>query len=471
MTFSKINQWVFFLILMAFLMGVGVVFQLKRDDVSIFSALKMTLENKIKQTDVDRAEHLFDAKGVPILNISGFGEQRHPGGIAVYALAYADLETYDPFLRNLRDLQKFNACVDWLAGALIQRANGLWLWEYNFDNTYNDISIKAPWSSAFAQATGIQALLASYRVNKNKQHLALALKAAKVLFVPIQQGGLLFQSGDDVWFEEIAHSADNPGHILNGHMRVLLALKELVDITGDEVIQYWLTRGTDTLFRWLPLYDSGYTLRYDLNPRKKELLFRFANPNGLKNWPLMVSKITLNDPVNKQEVVLNVGTAGDTRGEQRISGAHWGKRKKFKGRTTRSLIPAVQEHKLDKMTSPYSYFYLSLPSEWKNNLRSEWHELIIDYYDDASDRITIQQRSIAPGQTFQDLRGGDLHLTGEGRWRRWIVPIRSSDLGYWVGLCYAEKHAAYLAIIASWDQRFIAWAKVAKDYAKLQGAH
>lgn len=417
------------------------------------------------QTDVDRAEHLVDSKGVPLLKIAGIGEKHHPAWVAIYALAYAGAEVYDPKLANLRNPEKFDACIAWLEQNLKKQPNGPWLWEYGFDSTYNDISIKAPWSSAFAQATGIQAFVAAYKRTGNDKYLKLANKAAQSLFMPLDKGGFLFQTGNDIWFEEIPQPIDNPSHILNGHMRVLLALKELADASGDTTIASWLKRGTDTLYRWLPRYDTGYWLRYDLNPRKNDLLFRFANPYGFANHPLAVDKITLRDPISKQEVVLDVGKQGDAEGANRIAGIHWGQIETLAGKTVRRLTPATLENKPNEMAAPHSYFYLALPGEWKDNLRDQWYEMTIDYYDDTAANITVQQRAVSPGSTFRDMRDGDLHLAGAGQWRKWIVPVRPTDLGYWVGLSYADKHAKYLNHLTKQFKLLRPWADIARGYS------
>jgi hypothetical protein len=416
------------------------------------------------QTDVDRAEHIFDDKGVPILKIEGIGEQRHPGWIAIYALAYAGIDAYDKRLLNLTDKNKFQACIDWLTKNLKQRNDGLWVWEYHFDSTYNDISIKAPWASAFGQATGIQALLAAYKLNQNPELLDLAKKAAQSLVTPIAQGGFLFKQNNDIWFEEIPIPIDNPTHILNGHMRALLALKELADVTHEPELQAYFKAGCDTLYRWLPRYDTGYWLRYDLNPKKSDLLFRLANPYGFDNYPLAIHKIALRDPVTKEEVVLHVGADGDSQGGSKIAGIHWGQPETIFGRQARRLVPAALENKPDELAAPHSYFYLALPGKWTNNLRNDWFELVIDYYDEARANITVQQRSIAPGQTFRDMKDGDLHLTGAGQWRQWIIPVRPSALGFWVGESYADKHAQYLKKLEEHDSRFKKWSIVSKGY-------
>jgi hypothetical protein len=421
-----------------------------------------------EQTDVDRAQHLIDADGVPFLNIPNIGKQHHPAWIALYALAYAGTEVYDERLNTLeKDDSKFRACIDWLENNLRQNQRGQWVWQYHFDSTYNDISIKAPWSSAFAQATGIQALVVAYKRTGDSHYIELAKKAAQPLFTPLSSGGFLFEAGTDIWFEEIPEPVENPSHILNGHMRVLLALADLYEATNDESIATWLKRGTDTLYRWLPRFDTGYWLRYDLNPRKKELLFRFANPYGFPVHALAIDKITLRDPVSQAEVSIDVGTETDNVGAARIAGVHWGQIETVAGRSARWLVPSALDNKRDEMGAPHTYFYLSLPGEWKDNLRDQWYELVIEYYDDAAANITIQQRSIAPGQTFLDMRDGDLHLTGAGHWRKWIIPVRPTDLGYWVGMSYAEKHYHYLDQISKLDSRFLPWSKIAKGYLNL----
>jgi len=424
-------------------------------------------DSNFTQTDVDRAKHSTDASGIPILNIEGVGEVYHPAWTGLYALNYAGIETYDARLQLSKSHEKFEATISWLEDNLEQNKYGLWVWLYKFDSTYNDVSILAPWSSAFAQAVGIQALLAAYRIDGNKRALDLAKKAAISLITPIEKGGLLFRSGADIWFEEIPVPAENPSHILNGHMRALLALKELVEITNDQDIKRYLNAGVDTLYKWLPLYDTSYSLRYDLNPRKKELLFRFANPYGFQNIPLAINKIALVDPETKKEVDINVGMEGDADGDNRISGTDWGSAEKLQDRMVRRLKPSQLDNEINQVGAPHTYFYLSLPASVENNLREQWYELVIEYYDQQPGNITVQQRSISPGPAFRDMRDGDLHLTGSKQWRKWRVPLRPTDLGYWIGSSYAEKHALYLDAISEWDARFKSWTIVARGYLRM----
>lgn len=423
------------------------------------------------QTNVDQARHSTDDAGVPHLTISGVGKVDHPAWTALYALAYAGVEDYDPGLGLKADPQRFEASIAWLKANLAQNERGLWVWTYNFDSTYNDVSIKAPWSSAFAQATGIQALLAHWRKTQDPSSLELARKAAESLFVPLSEGGFLFSAGDDIWFEEIPSPVENPSHILNGHMRALLALNELGEATGDNLYRQWFGKGSDTLLRWLPLYDAGYWLRYDLNPRKDELLFRLANPYGFANPELAIDRIVLRDPESGEESVLDVGGSNDAEGPLRIAGNDWGQIEQVEGRSVRRLLPAVGQREASdsegQMTAPYSYIYLKLPSKWQDNLRRERFEIVVEYLDEKPGNLEMQARSIAPGsKTFRPLPDGELLLSGNGGWRQWKIPLKPRDLGYWVGTNYGEKHAEYLEKLAAPDERLSAWAQMGRAYLR-----
>lgn len=416
----------------------------------------------LEQTDVQNAVHILGKSGIPILQIPKVGKTHHPAWIALYALAYAGVEAYTGELEGRSNDDHFYACISWLEENLKRAKGGLWTWTYDFDSTYNDITIKAPWSSAFAQATGIQAFLIAYRKSGEDRYLNLARKAALALTTPLSEGGLLFQSDNDIWFEEIPHPVSNPGHILNGHMRALIALNALSEAIPESDFGTWAQRGADTLARWLPRFDTGYWFRYDLNPRKSELLFRLVNPYGFPSHSLAIDRIELKDPGTGEITIVDVGATDDAIGSARIAGTDWGQVERIEDRTIRRLLGARLASPV--VGAPHSYFYVNLPGTWRDNLSSDAYELSIEYLDDAAANISIQQRSIAPGPEFRDVRDGDLLLSGSGTWRRWIVPIRPVDLGYWVGSAYAEKHAIYLSEIATWDPRFAAWSTIARGY-------
>lgn len=420
-----------------------------------------------EQTQIENAQFIIDEAGVPIMDIEGIGEVRHPAWISIYALQYGGAESfYKPVVDE--NQTHFENCISWLKENRKTTADGYTVWLYNFDSTYNDVSIKNPWYSAFGQALPIEALVEYYNQYGDTEALSLAREAAEVLFVDINQGGLLFHDGEDYWFEEIP-TLQNPSHILNGHMRTLIALYKLYLATGDNVYQQWYECGVDTLKKWLPRYDTGYWFRYDLNPKKDELLFRFNNKYGYDLVDLPIDKIVLSDSLTGANITIDVGNEVDAKEEEpRIAGNGWSAIENLDGRSVRRLL---KDNTCDATLqrdgafhAPYTYFYLDLPSKWEDNLRMDWFELTVIYKDEKQGNMNVQMRSIAPGSTFKDLKDGDLLLTGSGEWREWKIPIRTTDLGWWTGDLYAEKHMQYLEYLSEITPGLKTWTEISKGY-------
>ena len=417
------------------------------------------------QTQDAPTEILFE-NGIPIRKIEGVGNVEQPATIANYALAYmgnddsyvVDAEPSDEYAEN---------CINWLKDNAEENEAGLTGWSYSFDSTYNDITIQAPWCSGFGQACGIEALVRWYEKTGDQEALELAETCAKMLFTPIAEGGVLFSSGEDIWFEEIPSTDQEPSHILNGHMRACIALHLLYDASGDETFLDWYQRGVETLQAWLPLYDAGYWLRYDLNPQKTGLLFRFNDPEGGTLMDLAIDEIRLTDPLTGESTVIDVGAKGDMdpASGSYLAGLDWQAESTPDGRTARRLVAAEVERDVGTTEAkPNSYFYLDLPGEWTDDLRTEWFELTIVYKDEQEGRVTVEQRSIAPDEEYVAMRDGELLLTGSGEWREWTVPVRPSDLGWPVGELHAEKHVQYLETLSGFTPELSSWTETARGY-------
>lgn len=429
----------------------------------------------LKQVDMDNAVVSCDAMGVPIVFVPGVGTlEFHPAYVAVYALVYAGLEAGGPQLPAAADLAKFRACVRVLVDRLKERAPGLWAWEYPFSHVYNDIETQGPWISAFAQAMGIEALVASYRLDENHEHLELAQKASRILYQDVREGGLLFRHGEDIWFEEISLPVDDPRHNLNGHMRALRAVHELAETTGKPEHRQWFEQGIATLKKWLPLYDSGYWLRKDLNPlnpKKAELLFRFNNPYGFTLPPLAIHKIKLTDPCTGESVEISLGVENDAEGELRISGIDWGKRESFRNlgyRRLKAVTPASYHDELQGgFHHPHTYFYLCLPDSCHDPLCQKVLELEITYWDETPGNIAVQMRAITSGKVFLNLPDGDLLLSGSGEWRTWRIPISPNCLGESAPPSDARYHQqalASLSILDTPDDTLVLWSQRVQGY-------
>lgn len=431
----------------------------------LFSLGECGEKAEIAQTPVATAEFSFE-NGTPMLQVEGIGKVEHPGFISMYALSYMGKERFYDF--GVSPSKEYAAnCIQWLKKHAEDVGDGMKGWIYSFDNTYNDVSIRAPWYSAFGQACGIEALVCWNEKTGDAEALKLAREAAEMLFMPIENGGLLFSSGGDIWFEEIPSKEGEPSHILNGHMRALLALRRLYDATGDKKYLDWYRRGAESLVRWMPLYDAGYWMRYDLNPRKSGLLFRFNNPYGEKLPELAVDEIRLEDPVSGKSTVIDVGGQGDMENSAGayLAGVDWQVDGVMDGNSERRFVAAKPEPDVNAAnTKPNCYFYLNLPSAWSSNLRRDWLKLTIRYKDEAPGDVVVEQRSIAPDEEFVAMRDGALLLTGSGEWREWSVPVRPQDLGWPVGMLYGEKHMQYLETLAADTPELSGWAEKARGY-------
>lgn len=423
------------------------------------------------QTDVDRAKFLTDKDGISYMRVEGVGDVYNPSGVAVFTASYNGEDFYYGVLRK-RDEKVFRSGLKWLEKNLIPLWNGKKVWLYKFDNTYNDVFIKAPWYSSFAQATGIEAFLSAYRTYNDRKYLNLAKEAAEVLFVKLKDGGLLFERGGDIWFEEIPAPQENPPHILNAQLRTLIALDKLYGATGEKRYKDYFDRGFGTLKRWLPLYDTGYWLRYDLNPKKMEILLRFNNPYRFKLHPLAIDKISIVDPSTGVKKELDAGNDTDFEdGFIKLSGIGWQQKTTDGDITLRKLKsdkPAAFKEEFDDqgLTPPHTYVIFKLPSKWDDNLRVRPLYLDVIYKDEARANINVQVRAISDGVKFADIPGGELFLTGSGGYRTWRIPIYPNLLGYYVGLSYAEKHYRYLEYLCgkTKDEMICRWKGVAYGY-------
>lgn len=118
------------------------------------------LEKLETQTDVNNATFIIK-EGVPYLDIQNVGVVFHPAWTGIYALQYANSESYYP--KEVEPNEKlFFHLVKVLEEKLTYLGKDSAVWIYDFDNTYNNVYIKAPWYSSFAQAIGIEVFITAY---------------------------------------------------------------------------------------------------------------------------------------------------------------------------------------------------------------------------------------------------------------------------------------------------------------------
>ena len=120
---------------------------------------------------------------------------------------------------------------------------------------------------------------------------------------------MLFAKDGDIWFEEIPLK-EKPTHILNAQLRSLIALDMLYKNSEEKIYKEYFDKGLKTLQKWLPKYDAGYWLKYDLNPNYNQL-FRITNPYGFETAELAIDSIFILD--KNQNVLLqeDIGDGDD----------------------------------------------------------------------------------------------------------------------------------------------------------------
>ena len=120
----------------------------------------------------------------------------------------------------------------------------------------------AGWTSAMGQGEAISVLLRAETLEPSKGYGPAAERAGLPFLKDIADGGVVWRSGKDVFFEEIAN--EHASHVLNGCIFALWGLWELWKRTGDPKLEPIVSAGVDTLRRWLPQYDTGWWTRYSL---------------------------------------------------------------------------------------------------------------------------------------------------------------------------------------------------------------
>jgi len=422
------------------------------------------LEKVETQTDVNNATFIIK-EGVPYLDIQNVGIVFHPAWTGLYALQYANSESYYP--KEVEPNEKlFFHLIKVLEDNLTYLEKDSAVWLYNFDNTYNNVYIKAPWYSSFAQAIGIEVFTTAYEKTKDKKYLELAKKVAKPLITPIENNGLLYVKDDDIWFEEIPLK-EKSTHILNAQLRSLIALDMLYKNSEEKIYKEYFDKGLKTLQKWLPKYDAEYWLKYDLNPSYSQL-FRITNPYGFKTAELAIDSISILD--KNQNVLLKEdigdGDDFDTNKPIYLSGIDWKSEYKEGDLTLREIKTSLPvdfktEFESQSLVGPYTFLNINFPIT-----KEKEYFIKIDYKDNQKGNLVLQKRAIAPSIKFEDVSNGIFLLKGDNENRSLIVKIDESSLGYHVGLSYAWKHYLYLKELKgiTKDKSIEKWANIAKSY-------
>lgn len=202
-----------------------------------------------------------DERGVMLYDYGGkIGKVYNPTVVGLEGSRY-----YHDYLAtgNHESRQKFLNTANWFLENAVDKGSYS-LWEYTFPWPHYR-GFDAPYSSALAQARGIDVLIKAYDVTGNESYLLAAKKAFGAFMVEYEDGGVVSKEGDDSIFLQILAKPGAPKtYVLNSHTKSLLLIKEYYEYTNDYRAMLVFGKGMNWLMENLPRYDTGSWSYYDL---------------------------------------------------------------------------------------------------------------------------------------------------------------------------------------------------------------
>ncbi len=188
-----------------------------------------------------------DDDGIVMQSYNRYGNQYNPLFIAAEAL------TQNIYRKAGMGEESFIKHTDWLIRNAVVN-DSIALMQYHFD--YPDYELKAPWSSALAQAVTMNAIAVRAASDRDEPTYLIAQKMLYSL-VPGVAGLSVALSDSSYWFME--YPAEEPYFVLDGMLGVLIRLHEYWDLTHDPLAEELFDKGYNALVEKLPEFDyRGY---------------------------------------------------------------------------------------------------------------------------------------------------------------------------------------------------------------------
>ena len=211
-----------------------------------------------------RIEIKPDENGVLTVDYHGVqGKVYNPLIVASGALEYYSENAKDWTKMQAKD--KFITSADWLANNAKNKGEYS-LWEYEYPWLFYGW-VLPPYSSALAQAKGLQVLILAYELTGNEKYLDLAKKIIRSFLVDYEEGGFVTHEsvGNNSLFLHILAKPGFPKtYVLNGHTNSLLSIWSYYEKTQDPIAKTIFDKGINYLKGNLVKYDTGNWSYYDL---------------------------------------------------------------------------------------------------------------------------------------------------------------------------------------------------------------
>jgi hypothetical protein len=164
---------------------------------------------------------------------------------------------FNAFVRNRQEGDR-KVFLEQADALLARQRDGRWEWTVDIPSR----SLRAPWISGLSQSLGVSLLLRAYQHSRDERYLRGADAAFRWLAAPLSEGGVALADRTGTWFEEYPN-ADNPSHVLNGHLFALFGIWDYHLATGDATAKRLFKSGVAVLKANIAIYDVGYWVTYD----------------------------------------------------------------------------------------------------------------------------------------------------------------------------------------------------------------
>lgn len=169
---------------------------------------------------------------------------------------FCGLANWNAFLVT-KDKQYHEEFIKWADLFVSTQQNGKWEWSFDLPSR----NLKTPWVSGLTQSVGISLMLRAYQSTHNKNYLDAASKALEWLKLPISKGGVAIPTAHGTWLEEYP-DAEQPSHVLNGHMWALFGIWDYFRVTDDPVAKKMFDDGIRIIKADIDKYDVGFWVVY-----------------------------------------------------------------------------------------------------------------------------------------------------------------------------------------------------------------
>ncbi len=209
----------------------------------------------------------FDDEGIPVnspyIDVENPKTHYYPISIGQYGLA-----VFNSFILTRSDEKKnhFIRIANWFySNSLTDDKLGTY-WLTNIPKP--EYKVEQPWKSAFTQSRAISILLRAWQITNDEKYLAPAMSALLPFTFSIKDGGVSAFSKHGKFYEE--YVAAEPTMVLDGHMFSMLGLFDCYralknhDPSTSSLAKDLFDEGLTSLIQWLPEYDMGYWLRFNM---------------------------------------------------------------------------------------------------------------------------------------------------------------------------------------------------------------